>query len=166
MKSIYVVTHGKKEKGANPAMTSEGMQEVSVLRSRIPVNPSIVVRGAGRRHQNVAEALNLAPVRITGAFGSGDSLEMVDGEKMIVLTDGSYIESSQYTTLADIAPATEATAISLPDNAVVCAGRPSMIMLGVEDAKSAAVYCVKVEDNRIVDIEEVIATGVAEKGTV
>ena len=104
-KSIFVVTHGSKGKGANPGMTLEGSEQVSALRGLIPGAPTAVVCGTGRRHLDVAKALGLEPTRYTGAIGGGDSLEMVEGEKMIVLTDGTYVRPEQYTTLADTSPA-------------------------------------------------------------
>lgn len=167
MKTIYVVTHGSKSGGANPPMNETGFDENRALRARLPKNPPEVVCGTGRRHLDVATALGLEPTRYSGLVGSPDSLETVEGgKKMIILADGTAVDPNSYTTLADGASALAAIINHLSDEAVVCAGRPSMIMLGVKDAKSAAVYCITCEDGQIISIEELVAQGVSETGTV
>lgn len=165
-KTILVVTHGDKYSGANPQMTPEGLEQVKRLRGLIPRNPPAVVCGTGQRHWDVAGMLGFEPTRITSIVGGPDSLEIIDGIKHIILADGRLVDPALYTSLTDEADAAKVVIASLPDQSVVCAGRPSMIMLGEPNAKSAAVYDVHVMNNEIVDITEVVATGVAEDGTV
>jgi hypothetical protein len=164
--SVFVVTHGDKFFVPNPGMTTEGFAQVRVLRRLLPENPPTVVCGTGTRFIHVAAVLGLEPTRYTAVVGGPDSLEIVDGKKVIVLADGTTVEPAQYTTLADEAPAAKAVVASLPDGSIVCAGRASMIMLGEPNAKSAAVYRVMCENGQIAVIEEVAATGVSETGTV
>ena len=173
-KVIFVVTHGDKFSGANPRMTPEGFKQVTDLRRLLPRNPSVVLCGTGTRHFDVVSALDLwtlsGNMRVTSVIGGPDSLEVVNGEKLVVLANGKLCSPAVYTTLEDSAAAAVALVASLPDNSVVCAGRPLMIMLSEKNAKSAAVYKITVTDvhDEITsfDIEEVVATGVAEKGTV
>ncbi|MBI2636775.1 MAG: hypothetical protein HYW81_01120 [Parcubacteria group bacterium] len=167
----YVYTHGDKEDGPDPGMTEEGFAQVETLRDVVLTAPSQVVCGTGQRHFDVALALKLGPHRFTAVVGGPDSLEKdlldAQGKRRVVLMACGYaVPPDQYTTLQDMAPACKALIASLPDQARICAGRPCMIMLGNEDAKSAAVYAVHCEDGEIVNIEELAAYGEAEKGTV
>jgi len=167
VKTGYIVTHGKKLSNIpDPGMTPEGFIEVNALKNLVPKNPSIVLSGTGKRHIDVALALELEPTRYSSTIGDGNSLEVIDEKKVILLTSGIAVDPDKYTSLDDNSSAAKTLVASLPDNFVVCAGRPSMIMLGFADAKSAAVYKVIIVDNEIISIEEVVAAGVAEKGTV
>ena len=188
MKHIYVVTHGKKFPGANPGMTEEGFEEVAKLRCLLPEKVSEVVCGTGKRHLDSAKALRLEPTRYTGAVGGPDSGEAtVKGGPVDVvrLPCDTVVLYESYTTLKDGAEAMKDVVSKLSHNSVICAGRPSMIMLDMEESvsKSAAVYrlLVTTEDIRvtvgsgsflrqrageIVKITEIAASGEAEIHTV
>lgn len=163
---VRIVTHGKKCLGPNPCMTAVGFEQVKALRFRLPDEPSEVVCGTGLRHMNVAEALHLHPTRYTATVGGAASMEVIGGEKTIILPDGTFISPQEYTTLDDNAVALRSLIVRLPDDAVICAGRPALIMLGYKEAKSAAIYLVEVSayDNFLVT--EVVAAGEAEADTV
>jgi hypothetical protein len=159
MKKIYVVTHGDKFPGPNPGHTPTGNQEVAALRPLLPETPPAVVCGTGRRHSDVAEALGLEPTRFTCLAGDPDSLEIIEGVKMAILADGHTFPLERHTSLADMSPVARSTVVELPDQSVICGGRPAMIMLGYAAARSAAVYRVSVDGGEIVAIDEVVATG-------
>lgn len=171
MKEIFIVTHGKKFPGPDPGMTEEGFAEVARLRSLLPAEVADVVCGTGRRHLDVAKALGLEPTRYTSAVGgpdSGEATVKAGPVDVVRLPCGTLVPYDKYTTLIDGARAMEAVVAGLPDNSVVCAGRPSMIMLTMteEASKSAAIYCVKVVNGWISSIDEVEAAGEAEIHTV
>jgi len=149
-KEIFVVTHGEKEKGADPHMTTKGFRQVSKLFSLIPENPTSVACGTGRRHLDVAQALGLEPDRYTNIAGGPDSLEIdSQGNKFAVLANGDYIPLEMCTITEDDAPAIIPFLNSLPHDSVVCAGRVIMISAGVPDAESAAVYKLTIEDGAL-----------------
>lgn len=181
MPNIYVVTHGEKFKGANPCMTDQGFNEIKNLKGLLPVNPSIVVIGTGARFCDVALALDLvtdsADIRLTSQFrmrftpvvGGPESLE---GE-FVLLADGTKVPRDQFTGTEDGKASMTELVCSLPDNAVICAGRVAMILLGKEDAKSAAVYQIitkfvneDLTEAVMVEVRELVTTGVSEPGTV
>ena len=147
-------------------MTTMGFVEVRSLRNLLPKQPSAIVCGTGKRHIDVAMALGLTSTRYTAAVGGPDSLEVIQGEKVILLADGTQVAYNAYTTLPDEEIAIRQVIANLPNNAVVCAGRPSMIMLGHKDAKSAAVHEVFVENGQITGFQVVTELGQAEEGTV
>jgi hypothetical protein len=146
-KTIYVVTHGEKFSGPNPGLTPKGIAEIAALRSSLPNNPTVIVCGVGRRHLDVAKALDLVPTRYTNIAGDPDSGKKgPDGKMQVVLADGTQVPSNiAYTSIEDNTPAAQALVKSLPDGAVICAGRPFMIMLGNKDAQSAQVYKMTIE---------------------
>lgn len=160
MTEIYIAAHGDKFNGPNPGMTEKGFEQIKALRHLIPKNPSLVICGTGRRHLDVAKALNLNPDRYTSWAGDPDSMEIIiGGTKIIILADGALLEPNKYTSLIDNAPTAKIQVAGLPDKSVVCSGRPLMIMLGRIDARSAAVYKVTCKDGCITEILEVVATG-------
>ena len=181
-KHVYVVTHGAKFSGANPGMTAEGFYQVAKLRSLLPAEINAVVCGTGRRHLDVAEALGLYPTRYTSAVGGPDSGECLTGNGTVDVVrlpgnsgvpEGTLVPYAIYTTLIDTALAMQAVICGLPHNSVVCAGRPSMIMLDMDESasKSAAVYKVVVMETPdfkgrtirlITEVSEILATGEAE----
>lgn len=140
MAHIYVVTHGNKLEGPNPGMNADGFAQVQQLAPHLPKDPPVVVCGTGKRHHDIAKALGLTPTRWTAVVGDATSLEKIGGKRMIMLPDGTTIPREQYTTPEDLAPATQALVMSLPDGAVICAGRPAMIALDLPGAKNGAVY--------------------------
>ncbi|OGE87798.1 MAG: hypothetical protein A3J07_03745 [Candidatus Doudnabacteria bacterium RIFCSPLOWO2_02_FULL_49_13] len=177
-KRVYIVTHGDKETGANPNMTPVGFSQVQALQNRLPSQPSMVLVGTGRRHLDVATALGYITchrsvrlrhpdTRFTPVVGGPESLEKIKGEDLILLADGATLPRNLYTGTEDGAQSMIQLLLTLPDNSVICAGRPSMILLGKKDAKSAAVYRVTVNNgDGVFHIAEVVATGVSEPRTV
>jgi len=149
MAKIYIATHGKKSNEPNPRLTDEGTLEVEKLRPLLPKTPSSVICGTARRHIDTANALDVRVNRFTSTVGDADSMVKLEDAKVIVLADGSLVDPKIYTTLEDNAIAAQVLIASLPDQSVVCSGRPLMIMLGVADAQSAKVYCVEVAKNKI-----------------
>lgn len=159
MKRIFFVTHGDKYPGANPGMTETGFEQIKALRQFFPSQPTHVVCGTGRRHLDVALALNLTPNRYSSIFGDGDSMEKVEGINMVILPDGTKLPMEAHTTLDDLSLAMKYVMSQLPDNTVVCAGRGLMIMIGADGALSAAVYLVEVTRSSIISIKEVMVQG-------
>jgi hypothetical protein len=168
-KHIYIVTHGEKWPGPNPAMTEPGRNKVGALRRLLPETPSLVVIGTGARHLDVACALNLLwvegvpheivptrfPLMITSSVGGPESLEA----DKVVLANGTRVPHEMLTTPKDGKASMIDLVKTLPDNAVICAGRPALIMLGKSDCKNAAVYRVVVSTDQpvaILRIEEVL----------
>jgi len=161
MKRILVVTHGDKFPGANPGMTEKGFEQIKALRCLLPDNPTNVVCGTGHRYGDVAKALELTPNRYSSVFGDGDSMKKVGDQNMVILTDGMKLPMQACTTLKDLTPITQAVVSQLPDETVICAGRPLMIMLDYPQGKSGAVYQADIADSgRIIRITEVVALGV------
>lgn len=174
--TVYVVCHGDKHKGTNPGMTVEGYDQISLLRPLLPAILPLIICGAGKRHENVRKALgfNYLPTIWTPSVGGPESLEKIQGKDMVILADGMTVPLENFPVGDDRTAAMLAVLKTAPDNAVICAGRPAMISLGVKDAKSAAVYRINIYCQGItgtltldnLEIQEVKATGVAEAGTV
>ena len=175
-KTVYVVNHGDKNTGANPGMRKSGFAQISALKPLLPANPPLIICGAGSRHEDVRRALNFncgCPTIWTPSVGGPESLEKIQGKDTVILADGMTVPLGSFPVGKDRTAAMLAVLEDTPDNAVICAGRPAMISLGVKDAKSAAVYRVNIcspETGSLtldfLEIQEVKATGVAEAGTV
>lgn len=164
---IFVVTHGKKENCANPGMTEEGMREVQSLKKLLPTNLTLIISGTGKRHLDVARALGIKIDRYTAVLGGPESLEKIYEREVILLADGTQVRKDQYTTLPDTEIALKTLILSLPGGTVVCAGRPTMIMmLGKTDAKSAAVYRITKTETHELQIREIEALGETQENTV
>ncbi|MFH1366575.1 MAG: hypothetical protein ABIH38_01120 [Patescibacteria group bacterium] len=135
MAKVYIVTHGSKYPGGDPAMTDEGFEQIRALVGHLPKHPSEVICGTGLRHRDVAEALGLAITCYNALVGRPESLEK-DGT--VSLADCKSIPRTMY----DKRGMKEALLVllsSLPDNAVICGGRPMLNDIGGK-GESAAVY--------------------------
>jgi hypothetical protein len=160
MNEIFVVTHGDKTNGPNPRMTPKGFEEIASLRHLLPVKIPVLVVGTGGRHLDVATALNYNEIRrYSSVVGDPDSMEVIDGEKIVILSDGTHINIALYTSLADNSVSAKRFITGLADKTVVCSGRPFMIALGI-NGKSAAVYRILCNDGEIRQIDQMIAYGV------
>jgi hypothetical protein len=166
MKKIYVVTHGDKNPGANPGLSKKGISQIEALESLLPKSLNKVICGTGMRHLDTADILNLEIDHYTSTVGGADSLEMIDGKKMILLANGTAVNPEKYKSLGDNTPSLNILLKSSPDNTIISAGRPCLIMMGYKDAKSGGLYEIKFEKEKIVSITEKIAQGGSEKGTV
>lgn len=166
MKHVYVVTHGSKFPGPNPGMTEEGFKQVRALRPLLPDEVGDVVCGTGLRHLDVAKALDLTPTRYTAAVGGPESGEVNKAGVVdeVLLADGTKVPYSVYTTPTDGTKGMEAVICSLRPDSVVCAGRPSMVMLGMAegDTKSAAVYRLTIKADTITRTKMLSASGESE----
>lgn len=152
MKRVFIVTHGSKYPGADPKMTPEGFEQIRALVNHLPEHPSEVICGTGRRHLNVAEALGLNNTCYNALVGRPESLES-DGT--VTLACGQIIRRELYDKRG-MKEALLALLASLPDNAVICAGRPVLNDLG-DKGESAAVYTW--EDGKITKIAAFGDTG-------
>ena len=135
MGKVFIVTHGSKYPGADPEMTPEGFRQIQALANDLPTHPSEVICGTGRRHQNVVEALGLLANCWNALVGRPESLEH-DGT--VTLACGRSIPRERYDKRG-MKEALLALLASLPDDAVICAGRPVLNDLG-DKGESAAVY--------------------------
>lgn len=170
-KTVYVVSHGEKYAEINPSMTEAGFAQVSALKPLLPANPPLIICGAGKRHDDIREALNFngSPTIWTPSVGGPESLEIIEGKKMVIMADGKTVPLESFPVGKDRTAAMLAVLEDAPDNAVICAGRPAAISLGVKDAKSAVVYRVTWEGEPTLnnlEVQEVKATNVAKAGTV
>ena len=154
-KTAYIVTHGDKGNGPKPKMTPKGFEQNGAMRGVLTKEPKDVVSGTATRHFNVAEALGLAITRYTAVAGDSTSLDKKPDKTMvIVFSDGREVlfDDNLVTTTKDMAHAVVELICGLPDNAVICAGRPFMLNLEAAGhrpltgpGKSASVYTVRVE---------------------
>ncbi|OGY94673.1 MAG: hypothetical protein A2406_02515 [Candidatus Komeilibacteria bacterium RIFOXYC1_FULL_37_11] len=147
MKTIYAVLHGDKHEGADPTMTPSGVNQIESLKDLLPDNPSAIICGTGRRHRHVAATLGLEMTRSTLLLGDATSMDTIDGNPTIIFADGTACWYEQYTGIQDMAPAIHNFLRSLPDQAVLCTGRPFAKSLGIEVAKSGSVVEITIDDN-------------------
>lgn len=157
MKTIFVVTHGEKEPGANPSMTEKGKKDLAILSSYLPKDIPEVWLGEAQRHEDVATALGLEnhPNKWWSAvWGSAGSLETRENKRMLVLPSGRAVPFERTTSAYDGGPSVKAKVLTLPDNTVVCAGRECIIALGIpmREARSSALYAITIKDGGEMEI--------------
>lgn len=146
--TVYLITHGNKYKGPNPQMTLNGIMQIKGLVSYLPDDPALVICGTGYRHEQTAMALKLTVNEFSSVVGRPESLEIVDGDKVVVLANGTKVPLEQYNTTG-LAKAMCVLLNSLLTDTVICTGRPGLIYFGVP-AESAAVY--KLEGNCVTKV--------------
>jgi len=141
----------------DPGMTPEGMKAIADL---APVifglfpngKPDHVVSATGRRHTDIADALELEVNRHTVALGGPDSLVTIDGKKKIVLASGRVVPHGEDVYSSGVTPeGVEGEIRKAPDNTFFCIGRPTLLFglkLPKDQAKSGAVYEIKEEGSK------------------
>lgn len=162
MQTIYAVLHGDKFEGPDPLMTPEGVTKIESLIELLPLRPSAVICGTGRRHRHVCTTLKLEMTRSTALLGDPTSMDTIDGQPTIVFADGSHGDYHSYTGIADMTPAIPAFLRSLTDQTILCTGRPFAKSCGIADAKSASVIKITVDDNDEISYEILSALGQTE----
>lgn len=122
-RTIYVVTGGKHDRHPDPNMT-HGRVKIRRCRSKLPVQPEMVVCGTGLRHRDIANALNLTPTTFTILAGTADSFWEGKKGKQCIFADGEKVPAPIVTSTDDIRDAVRIyVRNSLPHNAVVCASK-------------------------------------------
>lgn len=148
---ILLFTHGEKRAGRNPGLTKRGFAQMQALSNRIAIN-DIVICGTGKRHLQSAEALGVQPKRYSDIVGNATSGTKVDA----VFADGTMVPLKECTSVEDGAIAMKALLKSLPDDNsayIIIGGRPTGIMLGKQDTKSATLYRVDIEKDQFSLVE-------------
>ena len=155
-KFIYLVTHGAKEERPNPGMTEEGKEQVRRLLPKLleilPNGPTEIHYGTGKRQREVVKCLDFSPndAFVSDVWGSPASLIKIKGKKFIVLADGSMVAWEKYKTGAHIGgPVIKAAIENLPNNSIICSGRPVLVRLGIlpEKCQSGAIYKITVDES-------------------
>ena len=152
MRYIFLVTHGTKQDGPNPGLTPLGQYQTGQLRQHLPRKPKGVVCGTGKRHLDSARALGLEPTRYTGIVGIPES--KVAGKSQVVFPDGTIIEYSRYTGVADRSVAFCRLVNNLASRTVVITSR-SMVRVISGDTiqpKSAAVYRYSPDTGELIEL--------------
>ncbi|MFA6322437.1 MAG: hypothetical protein WCX71_03060 [Candidatus Buchananbacteria bacterium] len=150
-RSIYFVTYGKEDGGANPGLTPLGRYQVKQLREHLPKKPRTILAGTGRKHHDTAEALELEPTRYSFIFGGPETEDQF--ADTVILADGNRVKKEQYTSATDRAGLFIKNIKSLPGLAVVITSC-SMVSLLMEpgQAKPAAVYWYVPQDGRLIEL--------------
>ena len=154
IRKVFVITHPDKGTGANPRLTEAGMIQARSLYPKLPKDISGVIIGCGWRHFDTATALGLNFSVVSPIVGLPDSLERKNGDRVVVLASGHEIPEANYRTM-DLTPSTVAFVLDIPDRTLLISGRPFMICLGKDDAKSGAIYEITIDGSEIMNMEEV-----------
>ncbi len=151
IKTIFIVTHGKRNSGPDPLMTEVGVEQVRALRDKLPESPSFVLCGTGRRMRQVADTLGLTPNAYSSAVGNSDAQDVdEDKSEWLVFANGDRVPFALDRTDQDFGPSVEKIVRELPHNSVITTGRAIVIGLGVplKEAKSGVVYAAEIGDDR------------------
>ena len=158
VKTIYLVTHGEKEDGPNPGLSTLGDVRVELLRDHLPQNIHLVVCGVGRRHIQTRETLELDRFPTRWNTLAGVDCSLISGSTKILLGDGTEIERSEFEDPPDVINLYRKWVSSYPDNTVIIGGRPIVRKLGVDLVpRAAALYKIKLDEG--LRVSEVAAYG-------
>ena len=163
-KRIRLFTHGEKVRGVDPKMTPKGKADVASLAGYSSQNIGRVYCGSGHRHLDVAKALGFTRFFIDDAFGNGDNAEVIDGKAFAICEDGREVPLKEHTWLKDNYARGVERMSKLEDGDVVCAGRPTGIMLKMAgiinfDFVDTAVYEILIKNGKITSVELIQALG-------
>lgn len=138
------MTHGDKNKGADPSLTDTGMQQIESV--PLPFLIAQIICGTGQRFRQTVEILSR---RIIGPFatkfsplcGSPDCSEKSEIGFQITLADGSIVPNEDYIGLIG-APGVDLRAWirSLPNYTLLVAGCELTGALGYKEGKLGCLY--------------------------
>lgn len=169
-KTVWLVTHGetvlRKPDGTlqpDPEMSQEGRHSLDTVAIMLYQKlgeslPPEIHCGTGHRQYQVAQTIFLNPSNVffSSLWGDASTLAMEDGKRMILLSHGLLISYEQYHSAKHVGGETIRKVLaSLPDNSVICSGRPVLIRLGMkpEECHNGALYALRVKKNGEVKIE-------------
>jgi len=113
--------------------------------------------GMGKRHIDTAAALNFVPTATLTStiWGGPESLIEVNGEKQVILANGLIIDLENCLSNKHLSKAVRETLSDLPNNTVICTGRPILIRLGQEpeDCQNGAIYKLSIRGADDINIE-------------
>lgn len=172
MKTIWLITHGEKEvrdlEGnwiADAGMTGVGFKQIKSLKPKLEEylsgqKPSEVHCGTGLRQWQVAQILGFTKEEtyFSSLWGESSTLIDVEGKKKILLGHGIVVEKKQYLSSQHMGSAAREAIIKLPNDSLICSGRPVLIRLGIpsEEGQSGALYALRVMDDNSIKIELII----------
>lgn len=143
---IYVITHGDRFVCANPEMTSKGFAQIRSLASFLPQKIARIFVGTGKRFQQIYELLFATcsvPVVYSCFCGGADALGTgADGRKTVITGIGievGYPDEYIGVSNCDAFDAWKFL-VDMPDQSVVCSGRPIMYALGFRESKMGSLY--------------------------
>jgi len=148
---IFVVTHGDKEHGtSDPGLTPIGRSRIELLEKWLKENgiqPTKIVCGTGRRHQQTGAALGFDPQTFAydRIFGSGDSEENLDGELVVRLVNNLIVSRDNYG-IVDLKPAIIKFLSQAINQTLIICGRPVISALG-GDAQKSTFYIIVIGDD-------------------
>lgn len=166
-KNIFLVTHGEtivqmgENYYADPQMTSETRNALMRLQSKIPPANEVseVHIGTGRRQQSVALALGLADHQncfYSAMWGEAATLARdPHGNKAVLLGTGVLIPYEKYLSPAHMEKPIREIIAALPNNSVICSGRPVLRRLQVPENQwfMGRVYLITVKEDKYLEIK-------------
>ncbi|MDP2684227.1 MAG: hypothetical protein Q8P20_04165 [bacterium] len=127
----------------DPPMTSLGLGKIRSLKSFLPPLPPNqkfkVICGVGRRHKEIAKALNLEVTNYNPTLGIADYPTKINGKDVVVMADGTQISSGQYSQV-DQNQAAIALINAIDTDTIICCGCSFLNNLGVIDGKYGSLY--------------------------
>lgn len=149
----FAITHGEKASGADPFHTPEGRAQIETLKTHMPEDPPAIIRGSASRHLEIATILGLKVAdvtRQTSILGDADSLEVVEGDKVVIDAGGEEIALEKHTSIADLAPAVPEFLKTVESGSLFLTGRPFMIMIGAIEAGSGHAFKIFWNDDGVI----------------
>lgn len=140
-KSIFLIVHGPVfDNVPNCGLTSSGKSEMSKLRQYLPLTKSLIICGTGRRHFDMASALDLEPDYYTAVVGSPEVVAKIMNKNMILMPSGHLIDITNYRSLDDYSYGCQALIRTLPANSIIIASPETMFLLGYDPPTEAHVF--------------------------
>jgi len=168
MKNVYLITHGMTDDQPDPGMTSDGHNAICAIRKRLhefmKLSDTQIVCGVGYRQvQVLMDICGGIPdsVMFCEVWGGAPTLMKTSGPKRILLGDGTEIAFSNYD-MKPMAVAIKAALVELPENSLICSGRPVLVRLGLksEECQSSALYRLRVNDDGSLEHAEILIGGI------
>lgn len=121
---VYFVTHGAKV-GVNgdPCLAEPDLCELRALRALLPLEPTHVICGTGRRFAEIAQTLGLTVRRWTPVFGGAEYVEDHGTNGMVRLASGHYVAMADFFGIEDCLDQASHLLADASEDTVIIGGR-------------------------------------------
>jgi len=148
MKRIYIVTHGETEDKPDPSLTIKGKRQMTKLKGFLEGKEfDLIISGVGKRHKEAYEIIvgqERKPDIESEPIGVPETLSA--DKKELIFPDGRRIPVKEYAKTRypelqkELASLLDDVFEKAGEDALIIGGRIAVILFGVENPISGAVY--------------------------
>ena len=148
-KRIYLVIHGEIfSQVPDSGLTSTGIKQMELIKNDLPIHPSFIISGTGKRHLQSADILELNVNRYSEIVESGVMMISILGKSYCLLPRGCLIPLDKYLNGFDYEKqCLQAMIQELPDKTIIIGGQLTATRLNHSAPPAPSVLLLESQEN-------------------